>query len=135
MQDVCVSFWRGDGIFTDMMLKVADISPTDPLDPEPCQSRMAYKVDRDEVRTLFKLQDAPSVNAFDPDVFWMFTKCWADVSLLVQSGRSRETDESCQGMVQDAYKENSWFAHREYYTSVDFSLVVSATQYFKDQKN
>ena len=38
-------------------------------------------------------------------------------------------------MVQDAYKENNWFAQPEYYNSVDFSLAVSATQYFNNQKN
>ena len=44
---------------------------------------MDIKVDRDKVRTLFNLQGAPSGTAFDQDVYWMFTKCWADVSLLV----------------------------------------------------
>ena len=83
MQDVCVSFWRGDGIFTDMMLKVNDICPTDPSDSTSCQSPMDIKVDRDKVRTLFNLEGAPSGTAFDQDVYWMFTKCWADVSLLV----------------------------------------------------
>ena len=80
MQDVCVSFWRGDGVFTDMMLKVTDICPTDPSDPTACQSPMDIKVDRDKVRTLFNLVDEPTGDTFSQDVYWMFTKCWADVS-------------------------------------------------------
>ena len=82
MQDVCVSFWRGDGIFTDMMLKVTDVCPTDPADPTACESPMDIKVDRDKVRTLFHLKDAPTGDVFEKYVYWMFTKCWADVSSL-----------------------------------------------------
>ena len=79
MQDVCVSFWRGDGIFTDMMLKVTDICPTDTADPSACNTPMDIKVDRDKVRTLFDLPSEPVGDEFTEDVYWMFTKCWAYV--------------------------------------------------------
>lgn len=67
MQDVWVSFWRGDGIFTDMMLKVTDIWPMDPSGPTSCATPMDIKVDRDIVRTLFNLEDAPTGDVFNQE--------------------------------------------------------------------
>lgn len=78
MQDVCVSFWRGDGIFTDMMLKVTDTCPTDPADPTACNTPMDIKVDRGKVRTLFNVPGEPVGGDLTEDLYWMFTKCWAD---------------------------------------------------------
>ena len=70
MQDVCVSFRRGDAIFIDMVFKVTDIYPTDPADPTACNTPMDIKVDRDKVRTLFTLPGEPVGGESTEDVYW-----------------------------------------------------------------
>ena len=37
-------------------------------------------------------------------------------------------------MVQDAYTQNNWFSQPQYFSDVDWSLAVTATQYHNNQK-
>lgn len=55
IHDVHASFWRGDGIQTDMMIKVTDICLTDPSDPAHCSQSIDIKVDQNKIATLFNL--------------------------------------------------------------------------------
>ena len=54
MQDVCLSFWRGDDIYLDMMLKVTGIYPTHPSDPTAYDTPMNMEFDQNIVRILLK---------------------------------------------------------------------------------
>lgn len=79
MQDVCISFWRPDGS-SDMMLKVTDICSTDPSDPTHCANPSDIKIDRGKAKTMEHLDYLPQGDQYPDEVWWFFTKCWADVS-------------------------------------------------------
>ena len=86
MQDVCVSFWTGNG--EDMIAKVTDICSTDPSDPSHCASPEDIKLPRTKVQVLRhkqfgKWSDSPqfSGNEDTEKVYWYFSKCLGEVSL------------------------------------------------------
>lgn len=88
MQDVCISFWKEDGL-SDMMLKVTDICSTDPNDPTHCATPADIKIDRTKAQIMEKLTDKPiesypqlMEDQFPEKIWWFFTKCWADVRLF-----------------------------------------------------
>ena len=80
MQDVCISFWKPDGK-SDMMLKVTDICSTDPSDPTHCATPADIKIDRAKAKIMEGLPSDPPGDQYPEEVWWFFTKCWADVSL------------------------------------------------------
>lgn len=79
MQDVCISFWREDGL-SDMMLKVTDICSTDPDDPTHCATPADIKVDRTKAKIMEQIDSTPEGDEYPGKVWWFFMKCWADVS-------------------------------------------------------
>lgn len=74
---------------TDMMLRDTEICPTDPTDPTACNIPMDIKVDRDKIHTLFNLHSEPTGDEFSEHVYWMFNKCWTDVSCRIPAVKSR----------------------------------------------
>ena len=80
MQDLCLSAWRDEPYgAVDMMFKVTDI-----CDPDVCQTPMDIKMDRDKYNSLYDGPPdpiEPTGTQGDKAIYWMFTKCWADVSI------------------------------------------------------
>lgn len=80
MQDLCLSAWRDQPYgAVDMMFKVTDI-----CDPDVCQTPMDIKMDRDKYNSLYGGPPdpiEPTGTQGDKAIYWMFTKCWADVSI------------------------------------------------------
>ena len=71
-----------------MMLKVTDICTTNPSDPTYCASPGSIKLDRGKASVMELLGgDSTNPEVSGPmftggEVWWFFTKCWADVSSL-----------------------------------------------------
>ena len=114
MTDVCISFWREDGL-SDMMLKVTDICSTDPTDPSHCPTPADIKVDRHKVATMEKISgSSPLISGtqYPNMTWWFFMKCWDD------------------GLAQPAYQSNASNASTTYQgsnASVTYQSNVSAT--------
>ena len=74
------------------MLKVTDICSTNPADPTHCATPADIKIDRIKADLLF-VNELENLTVADKSalkygteypekVYWFFTKCWDDVSLL-----------------------------------------------------